>query len=75
MAKQASRPLALFDFDGTLCRLGTDYEALRSGLEALGGEQNGLLSMILSLEDDPRARELVTQAELAGLRRGQEDGA
>jgi HAD superfamily hydrolase (TIGR01549 family) len=72
MAKQASRPLALFDFDGTLCRLGTDYDALRAGLEALGGEGEGLLELMLSLADEPRARELVTQAELAGLERGRD---
>jgi HAD superfamily hydrolase (TIGR01549 family) len=72
MAKQASRPLALFDFDGTLCRLETDYEGLRVALEDLGGNGGGLLDLILSLDDDPRARELVTQAELAGLQRGGE---
>jgi HAD superfamily hydrolase (TIGR01549 family) len=71
MAKQASRPLALFDFDGTLCRLETDYDALRTGLEELGGEGEGLLELILSL-DEPRSRELVTQAELTGLERGRD---
>jgi 2-polyprenyl-3-methyl-5-hydroxy-6-metoxy-1,4-benzoquinol methylase len=70
MAKHASRPLALFDFDGTLCRLATDYGTLRSQLEALGGEGGGLLELMLSLDDEPRARELVNQAELAGLARG-----
>jgi ubiquinone/menaquinone biosynthesis C-methylase UbiE len=72
MAKHAGRPLALFDFDGTLCRLATDYGALRAQLEALGGEGGGLLELMLSLDDEPRARELVTQAELAGLERGGE---
>jgi 2-polyprenyl-3-methyl-5-hydroxy-6-metoxy-1,4-benzoquinol methylase len=72
VAEQASRPLALFDFDGTLCRLGTDYDALRAGLEALGGRGEGLLELILSLDDVPRARELVTQAELAGLEQGED---
>jgi 2-polyprenyl-3-methyl-5-hydroxy-6-metoxy-1,4-benzoquinol methylase len=72
VAEQASRPLALFDFDGTLCRLGTDYDALRAGLEALGGRGEGLLELILSLDDEPRARELVTQAELAGLEQGED---
>jgi HAD superfamily hydrolase (TIGR01549 family) len=72
MAKQAGRALALFDFDGTLCRLETDYEQLRSTLEQLGSTGNGLLELILALEDDPRAREIVTQAELEGLRRGRD---
>ena len=48
MAEQARRPLALFDFDGTLCRLETDYEALRAGLEEMGGEGgDGLLALML----------------------------
>ncbi|HEY7562823.1 MAG TPA: HAD-IA family hydrolase [Gaiellaceae bacterium] len=72
MAKQATRPLALFDFDGTLCRLDTDYDALRAGLEELGGHGDGLLELILSLDDEPRARELVNQAELAGLAGGED---
>lgn len=72
MAEQARRPLALFDFDGTLCRLETDYEALRAGLEEIGGEGSGLLALMLSLGEDPRARELVDEAELAGLDRGGE---
>jgi SAM-dependent methyltransferase len=72
MAKQAGRPLVLFDFDGTLCRLETDYDALRAELETLGGSGDGLLELMLSLDDDPRAREIVTQAELAGLERGGE---
>ena len=70
MAKQAGRALALFDFDGTLCRLETDYDRLRAELEELGAGGNGLLELILALDDDPRAREVVTQAELEGLRRG-----
>lgn len=73
MAEQASRPLALFDFDGTLCRLETDYEGLRAQLEALGGDGNGgLLALILSLDTDARAQRLVAEAELAGLERGGE---
>jgi HAD superfamily hydrolase (TIGR01549 family) len=64
--------LALFDFDGTLCRLETDYELLRAQLEELGATGNGLLELILELDDNPQARELVTQAELDGLRRGAE---
>jgi SAM-dependent methyltransferase len=65
MAKQARRPLALFDFDGTLCRLETDYARLR---EELGASNGGLLQLILSLDDDS----LVARAELAGLERGSE---
>lgn len=72
MAKQASRPLALFDFDGTLCRLETDYFALRAQLEALGGKGGGLLQLMLSLDDEPQARELVTRAELDGLAQGED---
>jgi SAM-dependent methyltransferase len=73
VAKQASRPLALFDFDGTLCRLETDYEGLRAQLEALDGDTGGgLLALMLSLDDDPRARALVDAAELAGLEWGGE---
>jgi SAM-dependent methyltransferase len=73
VAEQARRPLALFDFDGTLCRLETDYEALLAGLEEIGGEGgDGLLALMLSLDDDPHARELVDAAELAGLDRGSE---
>ena len=73
MAEQARRPLALFDFDGTLCRLETDYDTLRAGLEEIGGEGgDSLLALMLSLGDDPRARELVDEAELAGLDRGGE---
>jgi SAM-dependent methyltransferase len=70
MEKHAGRALALFDFDGTLCRLETDYAGLRRQLEELGAGGNGLLELILALDDDPRAREIVTQAELEGLRRG-----
>ena len=71
MAEQASRPLALFDFDGTLCRLETDYELLRGHLEELGGDRDGgLLALMLSLDSDPRARELVADAELSGLQKG-----
>ena len=72
MAEQATRPLALFDFDGTLCRLGTDYGALRAGLEALGGKGDGLLELILSRDGEPRARELVNHAEQTGLDRGKD---
>ena len=64
--------LALFDFDGTLCLLETDYDGLRGQLEELGASGDGLLELILALDDDPHARELVTQAELDGLRHGGE---
>ena len=73
MAEQASRPLALFDFDGTLCRLETDYDALRAELERLGGNGGGgLLALMLSLGDDPRAARAIAEAEAAGLERGGE---
>jgi HAD superfamily hydrolase (TIGR01549 family) len=63
--EQTGRPLALFDFDGTLCRLATDYEALRAALEAQGGTGEGLLELILSVDGDAADR-----AELAGLEGG-----
>jgi SAM-dependent methyltransferase len=73
VAEQASRPVALFDFDGTLCRLETDYEALRTELEQLGGNGGrGLLALMLSLADDPRAARVIADAEAAGLERGSE---
>jgi SAM-dependent methyltransferase len=73
VAEQASRPLALFDFDGTLCRLETDYDALRAELERLGGDvSGGLLALMLSLADDPRAAEVIAEAEAAGLECGGE---
>jgi 2-polyprenyl-3-methyl-5-hydroxy-6-metoxy-1,4-benzoquinol methylase len=73
VAEQANRPLALFDFDGTLCRLDTDYDALRAELERLGGNGGaGLLALMLSLGDDPRAARVIAEAEAAGLERGGE---
>jgi HAD superfamily hydrolase (TIGR01549 family) len=72
MAEHAARPLVLFDFDGTLCRLETDYEGLRAQLEELGAVGDGLLELMLAVDDDPRARKLVSEAELAGLERGGE---
>ena len=73
MAEQANRPLALFDFDGTLCRLETDYVALRAELERLGGNGGGgLLALLLSLGDDARAARAIADAEAAGLERGGE---
>ena len=72
MAEQANRALALFDFDGTLCRLETDYDALRAELERLGGNGRGLLALMLSLREDPRAQRAIVEAEAAGLDRGGE---
>jgi SAM-dependent methyltransferase len=74
MAKQAARELVLFDFDGTIVRLGTDYPTLRAELEALADEANGgsIYDLSLRLADDPRADEIVTRAELAGLAEGAE---
>ena len=77
MAESHKQPLALFDFDGTLCRLATDYVALRARLEALArargiAADGGLLALVLALEDDPEAAALVLSAELDGLRDGAE---
>jgi phosphoglycolate phosphatase-like HAD superfamily hydrolase len=71
--------LALFDFDGTLVDLATDYLVLRSDLTALGGgempENVGLLQTLLNLYAIPdRASEAATvvdRAELGGLLSGQ----
>lgn len=70
MAQHATRPLVLFDFDGTLCRLDTDYDALRAELVALGGKGDGLLELLLSLNGEPRAAEAADRAEREGLGRG-----
>lgn len=74
MAKPAARELVLFDFDGTIVRLGTDYPALRADLERLAGKANGgsIYELSLRLADDPRADEAVSLAELAGLAAGEE---
>lgn len=74
MAKQAARELVLFDFDGTIVRLDTDYDDLRAKLSELGARGNGLLELIFAVDDDPRARHVVAEAELAGLARGSELG-
>jgi SAM-dependent methyltransferase len=70
----AGRQLALFDFDGTIVHLGTDYERLRADLERLAGGGNGssIYDLSLRLADDPRAHETVVAAELAGLETGHE---
>ena len=74
MAKPAARELVLFDFDGTIVHLGTDYPALRAELERLAGDANGvsIYELSLRLADDPRAHEAVTRAELAGLADGED---
>jgi 2-polyprenyl-3-methyl-5-hydroxy-6-metoxy-1,4-benzoquinol methylase len=71
----AGRRLALFDFDGTIVHLGTEYPRLRADLERLaGGEGDGstIYDLSLRLADDPRADETVVAAELAGLEAGHE---
>ena len=72
MAEQAARELVLFDFDGTLVQLGTDYPRLRAELQELAGSANGstIYDLSLQLADDPRADTAVVDAELAGLARG-----
>jgi HAD superfamily hydrolase (TIGR01549 family) len=72
MAGNERRRLALFDFDGTLFRLATDYAALRSELARLGGREQGpVLELIRELATDPRTLAVVDEAE----RRGYETGA
>jgi len=74
MDGQAGRRLALFDFDGTIVQLGTDYPRLRADLERLAGGGNGgtIYDLSLRLADDPRADETVVAAELVGLEAGHE---
>jgi SAM-dependent methyltransferase len=75
-----ARELVLFDFDGTIVLLGTDYTQLRADLEQLAEEAgvaaNGstIYSLSLLLADDPRADEVVSRAELAGLAKSSELG-
>jgi 2-polyprenyl-3-methyl-5-hydroxy-6-metoxy-1,4-benzoquinol methylase len=72
MAKHAAPELVLFDFDGTLFRLGTDWAELRAELQALAGEQGieangaGIFQLALALDADTT----VARAELAGLETG-----
>jgi SAM-dependent methyltransferase/phosphoglycolate phosphatase-like HAD superfamily hydrolase len=70
----AGRRLTLFDFDGTIVHLGTDYPRLRADLEQLAGGGNGgsIYDLSLRLAGDPRADEIVVAAELAGLEAGHE---
>ena len=76
MARQAGRELVLFDFDGTIVHLGTDYARLRADLERLaaeaGIERDGgsIYDLSLLLAGDNRADETVVQAELLGLEHG-----
>jgi SAM-dependent methyltransferase len=78
MAQQEARELVLFDFDGTMVRLATDYPRLRADLERLAEEAgistNGstIYGLSLRLADDPRADETVSRAELTGLAKGEE---
>ena len=78
MAEQAGRELVLFDFDGTVVHLDTDYPTLRADLEHIaeeaGVEQDGpsIYDLSLLLAGDRRADETVTRAELLGLRNGHE---
>jgi SAM-dependent methyltransferase len=77
MAEQEGRELVLFDFDGTMVRLATDYPRLRADLERLAEEAgisgNGstIYGLSLRLADDPRADEIVSRAELTGLAKGE----
>jgi phosphoglycolate phosphatase-like HAD superfamily hydrolase len=70
--------LAIFDFDGTLFHLATDYVGLRRRLDGLAAEAGiatgglGIHELSLRLEHDPRTGEVVAAAELEGLRAGEE---
>lgn len=75
MEQQTGRALALFDFDGTIVHLATDYGQLRAELERLAAEAgippNGsIYDLSLSLGDDSRAGDTIARAELAGLQNG-----
>jgi SAM-dependent methyltransferase len=70
MARNTARELVLFDFDGTIVRLETDYASLRAQLEELGATGEGLLELMLAVDDDPQAQRVVAEAELAGLAKG-----
>src|SRR5919106_4348514 len=78
MAEHAARRVVLFDFDGTLFQLGTDWAGLRSELEALAAESgipsngSGIYDLALRLEHDPRAHEAVVNAERRGLTSGRD---
>jgi 2-polyprenyl-3-methyl-5-hydroxy-6-metoxy-1,4-benzoquinol methylase len=76
VAVAAGRPVALFDFDGTLFQLGTDWPALRAELERLARENGiaangaGIFELGFRLAGDPRAGRAIAAAELAGLESG-----
>jgi 2-polyprenyl-3-methyl-5-hydroxy-6-metoxy-1,4-benzoquinol methylase len=78
MAEQAGRDVVLFDFDGTLVHLETDYARLRADLERMadeaGIERDGrtIYDLSLLLTGDRRADQAVARAELLGLRSGHE---
>jgi phosphoglycolate phosphatase-like HAD superfamily hydrolase len=78
MAEHAARRVVLFDFDGTLFQLGTDWAGLRSELEALAAESGiavngaGIYELALRLEHDDRVQETVVAAERRGLERGRD---
>lgn len=78
MAEHAARRVVLFDFDGTLFQLGTDWGILRSELEALAGESGiavngaGIYELALRLEHDDRVHEAVVSAERRGLQTGRD---
>lgn len=69
MAQQGTPDLVLFDFDGTLVDLETDWPALRAELLALARSRgvrvngSGVFDLALALDAD----EIVDRAELAGL--------
>jgi phosphoglycolate phosphatase-like HAD superfamily hydrolase len=74
---EQARGLVLFDFDGTLFRLATDWGRLRADLERIAGEQGvrvdgaGIVDLALAVDAD----EVVVQAELDGLAGGSEVAA
>jgi phosphoglycolate phosphatase-like HAD superfamily hydrolase len=78
MAEHAARRVVLFDFDGTLFQLGTDWASLRSELEALAGESGiavngaGIYELALRLEHDDQLHETVVAAERRGLESGRD---
>lgn len=79
MEQQARPQLALFDFDGTVVHLATDYVQLRADLERLAAEagipSNGsIYDLSLNLVGDSRADDTVTRAELTGLQNGHDLG-
>lgn len=78
MAEHAARRVVLFDFDGTLFQLGTNWASLRSELEALAGESGiavngaGIYELALRLEHVDQVHETVVAAERRGLETGRD---